>query len=107
MQDKDRADGSRRAQFGAEFGALMARLATAFEELVVAEAGNSSDRTLRRRVATQFEGEAEQLIAKHEVQEPVAAYVRHVVREGFEVDFDYMDPTERSPGARPGKADDA
>lgn len=37
-------------------------------------------------------GELERLIAEHRVEEPVAEYVRHVVREGFDAAFDAMDP---------------
>ena len=38
--------------------------------------------------------ELERLIAEHGVEEPVAEYVRHVVREGFDAAFDAMDPRD-------------
>jgi hypothetical protein len=38
--------------------------------------------------------ELERLIAEHGVEEPVAEYVRHVVREGFDAAFDAMDPKD-------------
>jgi len=94
MDTDQPSPGGRSAAFGREFGSLMARLTEAFEALVTAERGAPGDRSLRRQVAVAFETEAENLIAKHGVVDPVAAYVRHVVREGFEVDFDFMDPTE-------------
>lgn len=41
-----------------------------------------------------FAQELERLIAEHRVEEPVAEYVRHVVREGFDAAFDVMDPSD-------------
>ena len=38
--------------------------------------------------------ELERLIVEHRVEEPVAEYVRHVVREGFDAAFDAMDPRD-------------
>ena len=80
--------------FGREFRALMIRLAEKYGSL----AGETDDRDgqarLRSDIATEFAREAEELIATHVVADDVAEYVRHVVREGFEVDYDPMDPTD-------------
>jgi protein tyrosine phosphatase (PTP) superfamily phosphohydrolase (DUF442 family) len=86
-------DPGREADFGAEFRPLLMRIRRA---LGVREDGGgpASGSTLSWRAASHpFEQEAEALMAKHRLEEPLATYVRHIVREGFDVDFDLMDPT--------------
>jgi hypothetical protein len=85
--------------FGRDFGALMRRLN---EKYTTRRAGDTrpAGAARRREVAADFQHELERLITRHEVSDTIAEYVRHVVREGFEVDFDSMDPTDESPRAR-------
>lgn len=92
----DRAEGDPTEAFGAEFEALMTRVTGAYESLVKAGGGAQDLAQLRRHVAETFAGEVEDLIARHSVSDAVGEYVRHVVREGFDADFDQMDPTEES-----------
>jgi hypothetical protein len=81
--------------FGRDFGALMRRLN---EKYTTRRAGDAcpADAAKRREVAAEFQHELERLIARHGVNDTIAEYVRHVVREGFEADFDSMDPTDES-----------
>jgi hypothetical protein len=91
--------------FGKAFALLMRRLTDEVELLATSTDDRARLERIRREVALRFEQEAEQLIAGHLVAETVAQYVRHVVREGFEADFDPMDPTElpsRPRGERAG-----
>lgn len=100
MQPDHRVEQERNDAFGREFGSLMARLTGSFDSLVDAVEDPVERERLRRRVATEFENEAEALMARHLVTGRVADYVRHVVREGFESDFDPMDPCEAAREAR-------
>jgi len=79
--------------FGEEFRPLMLRMKRAFD--VLADAGDPPSGPARswRDIASPFAQETEALIAKYRLQGPFATYVRHIVREGFDVDFDLMDPT--------------
>ena len=84
------------AAFGEEFRPLMRRIRHAVDALGDG-GGRASGRALSWREASRpFELEAEALIAKHCLEGPLAAYVRHVVHEGFDVDFDPMDPSPHS-----------
>ena len=58
---------------------------------------------IRLDLAIAFEKEMEDLIVEHQVTGVVAEYVRHVVREGFDVAFDLMDPTSEALLARKGQ----
>lgn len=100
MQPEPGGEQERNDAFGREFGSLMARLTASFDSLVASIEDAAERERLRRRVATEFENEAEALMARHLVTGRVADYVRHVVREGFESDFDPMDPTEAARDAR-------
>lgn len=60
---------------------------------------------IRRDLSMAFEKEMEDLIVEHQVTGVVAEYVRHVVREGFDVAFDLMDPTNEALQARKGQPD--
>lgn len=67
--------------FGRDFVFLMARLSRergAYESAAGAK--------------NELEAEAEDLLRRHAVPSLVAEYVRHVVRLGFEADFDPLDP---------------
>ena len=98
MNTKRPSDPEREAAFGAEFRPLMSRMARRFQSRVEGTDPPRDQVLAWREVAALFEHEAEALISKHRLQDPFAAYVRHVVREGFDVDFDLMDPTPRSEG---------
>ena len=78
--------------FGQEFVFLMARLSRE-------RAGNGSGAS----AVSEFAAETEELIRRHAVPDLVAEYVRHVVRSGFEADFDPLDPVQSSKT----RADDA
>ena len=80
--------------FGEAFAALMTRLTGEYETLARTAADRDELARIRGVVAVRFEHEAERLIARHRLAEGLAEYVRHVVREGFDVDFDPMDPSE-------------
>jgi predicted HD phosphohydrolase len=97
-QDDDRTR-DEAAAFGRDFGSLMRRLN---EKYAARRAGDPhhGDEARRRAVAADFQRELEKLITRHQVSDTIAEYVRHVVREGFEVDFDSMDPTDESRRAR-------
>jgi hypothetical protein len=93
--------------FGREFRALMIRLTEKYGSLAGATDDPDGQARLRSDVAAEFAQEAEELIARHVVADDVAEYVRHVVREGFDVDYDPMDPTDVSLDAQarpPGPA---
>ncbi len=69
--------------FGRDFVFLMARLNQergAYESAAGAK--------------SELEAEAEELLRRHAVPSLVAEYVRHVVRLGFEADFDPLDPVQ-------------
>lgn len=95
METERRSELERQEAFGAEFGPLMERITRRYESLVGAGDGSKNRAHLWREAARPFERQAEELIAKHRVRDPFAAYVRHVLQEGFDVDFDRMDPTPR------------
>lgn len=82
--------------FGREFVVLMSRLSrdrAGYESAADPERG--------------FEAETEELIRRHAVPELVAEYVRHVVRLGFEADFDPLDPAQaNAPRVGDGTCDD-
>jgi hypothetical protein len=67
--------------FGQEFVFLMARLSRER-----ASHGSAAS------AVSEFEAQTEELIRRHAVPDLVAEYVRHVVRSGFEADFDPLDP---------------
>jgi len=98
MNTKRPSDLERETAFGAEFRPLMSRIARRFQSRLGGTDPPQDQVLAWREVAALFEPEAEALIAKHRLQGPFAEYVRHVVREGFDVDFDLMDPTPRSEG---------
>lgn len=94
--DEHRTDELRRAaEFGADFRSLMLRLAKEHEAHLDDEEGPERREVRRASAAAQFEREVENLIRRHSVDDSVAEYVRHVVRVGFEVAFDPMDPSVR------------
>ena len=78
--------------FGRDLGALMRRL-----EL---QCGRLPDTQrpveIRHYIGSTFVPELEELIARHRPSEAIAEYARHVVREGFHVAFDQMDPTDEA-----------
>ena len=53
-------------------------------------------RAARRAIGASFAREAENLLVKHDMAEPVAEYVRHVIRRGFDAEYDFMDPTDKT-----------
>jgi hypothetical protein len=69
--------------FGRDFVFLMARLNR--------ERGSYESAAGARN---ELEAEAEELLRRHAVPSLVAEYVRHVVRLGFEADFDPLDPAQ-------------
>lgn len=73
----------------------MKRITQRYESLVCSGDDSKNRARLWREAAGPFERKAETLLAKHRMKGPFAAYVRHVLHEGFEVDFDRMDPTPR------------
>lgn len=81
--------------FGREFGELMKRLDGQCGPLLDPGRG-SAHAAIRLDLGRMFASELEDLIARHRVPEPIAEYVRHVVREGFHVAFDLMDPTDEA-----------
>ena len=95
---RDRMPGRAEA-FGQGFAALMKRLNERCAVLAT-DPGVRSGPAIRREIAAAFEQEVEDLIAAHGVAEPIAEYVRHVVREGFDAAFDLMDTTDGALRAR-------
>ena len=90
--------------FGRAFALLLRRLTDEVELLATSTDDRAWLECIRHEVALRFEQEVEQLIAGHLVAEAVAQYVRHVVREGFEADFDPLDPAELPSRHRGGLA---
>lgn len=93
----------RTTAFGEAFVSLMSRLNEEYTSLTRATVDKTELERIRWQVAVRFAQEAEELLARHPMPASVAEYVRHVVREGFEADFDPMDPSEGTsrPGASP------
>jgi hypothetical protein len=92
--------------FGEAFASLMTRLTGEFEGLAEMVADRDELARIRGVVALRFEHEAERLIARHRLPEGLAEYVRHVVREGFDVGFDPMDPSEAALADHAGQRDE-
>jgi len=90
--------------FGRDFGSLMRRLEERHAARLSEGDGEAARLQVRRETAAAFRDEVEKLIAGYGVTAPVAEYVRHVVREGFEAAFDAMDPTDETLRARQGGA---
>lgn len=82
--------------FGRDFGSLMRRLNEDYATRVTEDGDTLDRRSVRRETGATFQREVEALIARHRMSKEVAEYVRHVVREGFEVAFDAMDPTDEA-----------
>jgi len=87
-------DAERARAFGQAFALLMKRLARECESADLPSATQRGPELGRSQVAREVESEAEELIVRHHVPDAVAEYVRHVLRQGFEADFDPLDPTE-------------
>jgi len=96
METDPDLDAQRAEAFGRAFAPLMARLTREYESVAARMVLPGELEQVRRTVAGDFQAEAEELIERHQVPGEVAEYVRHVVREGFEADFDPLDPTEVS-----------
>jgi hypothetical protein len=80
--------------FGRAFEGLMKRLDRQCEPLLGRR--YSGQPAIRQYIGLAFATELEDLIARHGVHEAIAEYVRHVLREGFDVAFDLMDPTDEA-----------
>lgn len=81
---------------GGDFGSLMRRLNEELGARMAQDEARLGLESVRRQTAAAFLREADELIARHRLGETIAEYVRHVVREGFEVAFDSMDPTDEA-----------
>lgn len=82
--------------FARDFRSLMGRLDGVLANRMDADGASSGRELARRATATTFQPELRQLVAQHAVGDALAEYARHVVREGFEVPFDAMDPTREA-----------
>lgn len=96
MGNGDRTEPGGSEAFGEEFRTLMHRIAAEYEALAGKQGDAERHARLRREVADAFELETERLLSKHLVEIPVAQYVRHVVRKGFDSAYDPMDPASES-----------
>jgi hypothetical protein len=83
----------------------MRRLNEKHESLLKEKDKGVGQAKIRRDLAIEFEKETEDLIVEHQVTGAVAEYVRHVVREGYDVAFDLMDPTSEALLARNEQTD--
>jgi hypothetical protein len=92
------AEAQRAEAFGRGFVLLMARLSREHESQAAGATTRDELEQLRSSVTAAFVAELEELVRRYAVPEVVAVYVRHVVRQGFEADFDPLDPVRADPG---------